>query len=45
MTAAIGQLDTLERTHCREAVEGYFSTRRMVTEHAELFEKILAEHA
>jgi glycosyltransferase involved in cell wall biosynthesis len=43
MTAAIGQLDTLDRSNCREAVEGYFSTRRMVAEHAELFESVLAQ--
>ena len=41
MTTAIGKLDSLERIHCREAVEGYFSTDRMVREHVELFEQIL----
>ncbi len=40
MTEAIGRLDQIDRTHCRAAVEGYFSTQRMVAEHLELFETL-----
>jgi glycosyltransferase involved in cell wall biosynthesis len=41
MIDAIGRLDQLSRTDCRLAVEGYFSTSRMVTEHVELYESLL----
>ena len=34
----IGRIDELDRAACRQAVEGYFSTDRMVREHLELFE-------
>ncbi len=42
MIDAIGRLDQLKRTDCRLAVEGYFSTSRMVTEHVELYESMLS---
>ncbi|MGH9149745.1 MAG: glycosyltransferase family 4 protein [Acidimicrobiales bacterium] len=42
MVGAIGQVPTLDRANCRAAVEGYFSTRRMVEEHLRLFEEIVA---
>ena len=42
MAEAIGRVDQLDRMVCRAAVEGYFSTDRMVAEHIELFESILA---
>ena len=42
MVEAIGRLDELSRIDCRMAVEGYFSTARMVTEHIELFESMVA---
>jgi glycosyltransferase involved in cell wall biosynthesis len=42
MVEAIGRLDQLKREDCRLAVEGYFSTHRMVAEHVELFESMLA---
>jgi hypothetical protein len=42
MVEAIGRLDELSRADCRMAVEGYFSTARMVTEHIELFESMVA---
>jgi glycosyltransferase involved in cell wall biosynthesis len=42
MAAAIGRLAELNRADCRAAVEGYFSTERMVAEHVALFEDILA---
>ena len=42
MVEALGRLDQLERTNCRLSVEGYFSTHRMVAEHVELFESMLA---
>lgn len=42
MAATISRLDSIDRATCREAVEGYFSARRMVEEHLELFEQILS---
>ncbi len=42
MVEAIGRLDELSRADCRLAVEGYFSTARMVAEHIELFESMVA---
>ena len=42
MVDAIGRLDQIDRADCRAAVEGYFSTERMVREHIELFEEVLA---
>jgi glycosyltransferase involved in cell wall biosynthesis len=41
MVDALGRLDELDRRDCRLAVEGYFSTNRMVSEHIELFESII----
>jgi glycosyltransferase involved in cell wall biosynthesis len=38
LAESIGRIDELDRTACRNAVEGYFSTDRMVREHVELFE-------
>lgn len=42
MAEAIGKVDQLDRKACRAAVEGYFSGKRMVAEHLELFEEILS---
>jgi len=42
MAEAIGRVDTIDRATCRAAVEGYFSTTRMVREHLELFEDVLS---
>jgi glycosyltransferase involved in cell wall biosynthesis len=42
MVTAIGRLGDLDRSDCRLAVEGYFSTDRMVAEHIELFESMIA---
>jgi glycosyltransferase involved in cell wall biosynthesis len=41
MTEAIGQLDRIDRADCRAAVEGYFSTGRMVADHLDLFESLV----
>ncbi len=41
MVEAIGRLSELKRSDCRLAVEGYFSTSRMVAEHIELFESMM----
>lgn len=41
MVGAIGRLGELDRHDCRMAVEGYFSTTRMVAEHIELFESMV----
>jgi glycosyltransferase involved in cell wall biosynthesis len=41
MIEALGRIDELKRSDCRLAVEGYFSTNRMVTEHIELFESMI----
>ncbi len=42
MVEAIGRIGQLDRSDCRLAVEGYFSTNRMVAEHIELFESMIA---
>jgi glycosyltransferase involved in cell wall biosynthesis len=42
MVDAITRLPELDRSECRAAVEGYFSTERMVADHIELFESMLA---
>jgi glycosyltransferase involved in cell wall biosynthesis len=42
MASAILKADLLDRASCRATVEGYFSTERMVREHLELFEEVLA---
>ncbi|HZN16134.1 MAG TPA: glycosyltransferase family 4 protein [Acidimicrobiales bacterium] len=42
MADALGRIDEIDRAGCRAAVEGYFSTDRMVAEHVALFEDILA---
>jgi glycosyltransferase involved in cell wall biosynthesis len=41
MVEAIGRTGELDRADCRAAVEGYFSTSRMVAEHVALFEERL----
>lgn len=41
LVARIGQVDELDRRACRAAVEGHFSTDRMVAEHLELYSSIL----
>jgi hypothetical protein len=41
MAEAVGHLGEIDRRTCRAAVEGYFSTARMVREHMELFEGLL----
>jgi glycosyltransferase involved in cell wall biosynthesis len=40
MVDAVRCLGDIDRTVCRAAVEGYFSTQRMVDEHVELFESL-----
>jgi len=40
MVEALGRLGAIDRRVCRAAVEGYFSTTRMVREHLELFEEV-----
>jgi glycosyltransferase involved in cell wall biosynthesis len=42
MVSGLERLDTLDRSDCRAAVEGYFSTDRMVADHLTLFESLLA---
>ena len=42
MGEAIGRIHTIDRRVCRDAVEGYFSTERMVREHLDLFRDIIA---
>ena len=42
MADAIARVGTIERQVCRSAVEGYFSTRRMVGEHIVLFDELLS---
>ena len=43
MISAVHRIDEIDRTDCRAAVEGYFSAERMVAEHVELFDDILAK--
>ncbi|MHB1547998.1 MAG: glycosyltransferase family 4 protein [Acidimicrobiales bacterium] len=40
MVDAIGRLGSISRLTCRQAVEGYFSAERMVSEHIELYEEL-----
>ena len=40
LVEAIQRVDELDRAACRAAVEGYFSTRRMVEEHIALFDEL-----
>ena len=42
MVQALGRLEQIDRTECRAAVERSFSSERMVAEHIELFERVLA---
>jgi glycosyltransferase involved in cell wall biosynthesis len=42
MAEAVLKLDQLERAACRAAVVGYFSTERMINEHIDLYEELLA---
>jgi glycosyltransferase involved in cell wall biosynthesis len=42
LAQAISKVDQIDRNACRAAVEGYFSAERMVAEHIELFEEVLA---
>jgi glycosyltransferase involved in cell wall biosynthesis len=45
MVEALGRLGELKRAECRAIVETYFSTDRMVEEHLELFQRVIAgEH-
>jgi len=41
MAKAISRVDELDRSRCRQAVEGYFSWKRMVAQHIELFEELV----
>ena len=41
MAEAITRVDQLDREACRTSVEGYFSAKRMVREHLDLFEQII----
>jgi glycosyltransferase involved in cell wall biosynthesis len=43
MADAVARLDEIDRSACRAAVEGYFSTARMVADHVELYEQIAAD--
>jgi glycosyltransferase involved in cell wall biosynthesis len=40
MVEALGRVHELSRADCRAAVEGYFSTERMVAEHIEVYEEL-----
>jgi glycosyltransferase involved in cell wall biosynthesis len=42
MTDKLGRLDQISRADCRAAVEGYFSTQRMVADHLALFTSLMA---
>jgi glycosyltransferase involved in cell wall biosynthesis len=40
MADAVSRLGEIDRSACRAAVEGYFSTKRMVAEHVELYQQL-----
>jgi glycosyltransferase involved in cell wall biosynthesis len=42
MADAIASVGEIDRAACRAAVEGYFSMDRVVKEHLELYEQVLA---
>lgn len=42
MGKALTRVDELDRAACRASIEGYFSARRMVADHLDLFEELLA---
>ena len=42
MVDAVNRIGRLRREDCRAAVEGYFSTRRMVAEHLELYTQVVS---
>jgi glycosyltransferase involved in cell wall biosynthesis len=42
MAESLARVHTIDRADCRAAVDGYFSTERMVADHLELFDAILA---
>jgi glycosyltransferase involved in cell wall biosynthesis len=43
LAASLGRIDELDRAACRRAVEGHFSAERMVRDHLDLYEKMLAD--
>ena len=43
LASSVDRIDELDRSACRKAVEGHFSADRMVRDHLELFERLLAE--
>ena len=43
MAAAVDRLGEIDRDDCRAAVETRFSAKRMVNDHIELFEQVIAE--
>jgi glycosyltransferase involved in cell wall biosynthesis len=42
MEARLDEVGRLDRRTCRAAIEGHFSTRRMVAEHVQFFEQMLS---
>jgi len=44
MVEKVKHIGDIDRAACRAAVEGYFSRRRMIGEHVEFYEEILAKH-
>lgn len=42
MVRRLDQIADLDRRQCRQVVEGYFSTSRMVAEHVALYERLLS---
>jgi glycosyltransferase involved in cell wall biosynthesis len=41
MIEALGRIAEIQRVDCRAAVEGYFSTKRMVADHLALFDSLV----
>ncbi len=42
MVRWLARIDEIDRGQCRQAVEGYFSTTRMVADHVALYERLLS---
>ena len=41
MAEALRNIDQIDRATCRKAVEGYFSTERMIADHLQLFTELI----
>jgi hypothetical protein len=42
LAASLDRIGELDRAACRRAIEGHFSAERMVRDHLDLFDRLLA---